>query len=228
MKEMLSIIIPCRNGVNYLAEAVDGINSQNMHTEIIVIDDGSNDETSKLAARLGCAIHSTPPIGQAHAKNIGLSLAKGEFVLFHDHDDVLRPGALPPLLKKLIEDTSLAGIMAQAKDFVSPELEEANAASLVPRQEPYYGFLGATLLRKQIFELCGNFAEEHMAGDTVDMLMRIQEAGLSILREPIIVMNRRLHLSNVGRSGKRKIVQLKEYAASLRQLRERERENSRR
>ncbi len=216
----LSVIIPCRNGTNYLAQAVAGIHAQEMQTEIIVVDDGSTDKTVDLAFSLGCAIRSIPASGQARAKNVGLALAKGDFVLFHDHDDVLRPKALCHLLSRLGEDSSLAGIMGLAKDFVSPELDEVAASNLLPRKKPYFGFLGATLFQRQAFEQCGGFAEEHLASDAVDMLVRIQAAGLRILREPIIVMDRRLHLSNIGRT-RGKVMQLKGYAASLRQQRKR-------
>lgn len=223
MELELSVIIPCRNGVNYLAEAVGGIRRQEVDAEILVVDDGSTDGTAELARSLGCIVHSIPPSGQPRAKNIGLGLAKGEFILFHDHDDVLRPGALGHLLARLRDDTSLAGVMAQAQDFVSPELDAQAAAGLLPRNAPYFGFLGATLFRRQVFELCDAFAEDHLASDAVDMLARIQAAGLVLLRDPVIAMDRRLHLSNVGRT-RGKIMQFKGYAASLRQLRERVRE----
>lgn len=215
----VSVIIPVRNGTNYLAEAVAGIHRQDIATEIIVVDDGSTDGTAALASSLATNVHSIPPSGQPAAKNVGLRLARGEFVLFHDHDDVLRPEALGHLLARLRDDTSLAGVMAQAKDFVSPELDAEAAAGLLPRSEPYFGFLGATLFRKGIFEICGDFSEEHIASDAVDMLARIQAAGLVLLREPFVAMNRRLHLSNVGRT-RGKAMQFKGYAACLRQLRE--------
>ena len=226
MPKPVSLIIAARNGTNYLAEAVAGISRQEVRVEVIVVDDGSTDSTAKLAASLGCTVHSIPPSGQPRAKNIGLGLAKGEFVLFHDHDDVLRPGALARLLATLKDDTSLAGVMAQAKDFVSPELDSAQASALAPRDEPYFGFLGATLFRRRIFDFSGVFAEDHLASDAVDMLARIQAAGLTLCRMPFIAMDRRLHLSNVGRT-RGKIMQFKGYAASLRQLRERERERER-
>lgn len=215
----ISVIIPCRNGTNYLAEAVAGIRGQDVAPEIIVVDDGSTDDTAGLARSLGCVVRAIPPSGQPRAKNIGLGLASGEFVLFHDHDDVLRPGALGRLLARLADDTSFCGVMAQAKDFVSPELDGAAAARLLPRDEPYFGFLGATLFRRDVFEACGGFSEEQLASDAVDMLARIQAAGQRMARELFIAMDRRLHLSNVGRT-RGQAMQFKGYAASLRRLRE--------
>jgi glycosyltransferase involved in cell wall biosynthesis len=58
LNNLISIIIPCRNGVNYLAEAVAEIHRQNAQMEIIVVDDGSTDNTAMLTATLGCKVIS--------------------------------------------------------------------------------------------------------------------------------------------------------------------------
>lgn len=214
---LISVIIPCWNGVNYLAEAIAGLKRQKVHMEIIVVDDGSTDATAELAASLGCTVCSIEHSGQPHAKNIGLSIAQGEFILFHDHDDVMRPHALDRLADVLQQKPSLTCVMAQAKDFISPELDELIKMTLEPRNKPYFGSHCTVLFRKAVFDTIGKFSEELIASDGVDIMARINAAGLTIGREPFIALDRRLHTTNCGRT-RGKIMQFHGYASSLRQL----------
>lgn len=78
MKNRISIIIPCRNGTNYLAEAIASVRRQGVEAEIIVVDDGSTDTTAELARSLGCTVQSISSSDQPYAKNVGLQLAQGE------------------------------------------------------------------------------------------------------------------------------------------------------
>ena len=51
MQTLISVIMPIKNGENYMEEAIDSIKKQNLDTEIIVIDDGSTDNTADLAKK---------------------------------------------------------------------------------------------------------------------------------------------------------------------------------
>lgn len=151
METLISVIIPCYNGVNYLAEAVAGIRRQNMKVEIIVVDDGSTDNTAELAGNLGCRVirHETKH-GPAAGKNTGLKMAEGNYILFHDHDDVLNEGALQCLYREIEEDNALQIVEAGLVDFISPELDETRKKALSPpyrhvlRTSDRYGTFPAT------------------------------------------------------------------------------------
>jgi glycosyltransferase involved in cell wall biosynthesis len=54
MGNLISVIIPCRNGENYLLEAIAGIQRQNVLAEIIVVYNGSTDKTVRIAKMTGC------------------------------------------------------------------------------------------------------------------------------------------------------------------------------
>lgn len=201
MSEQLSVIIPCRNGSNYLAEAVAGIRRQNMPSEIIVVDDGSTDATAILANDLGCAVTSIPHSGLSAARNVGFAQAQGPFILFHDHDDVMREGALHRLHAEFQQNGELQIAMAQAMDFISPELAEADKRVLVPRTEPYYGLLsGAVLIRREVFDIIDAFTEDLATGQTMDFLFRAEKAGICIGKTGFIAVDRRLHATNMGRT----------------------------
>ena len=100
MKKLISVIIPVKNGSNYLREAIDSLKKQDVPVQIIVVDDGSTDDTAAIASGCGCEVVSHPFCkGQVAAKNTGLAVASGEFVMFMDHDDVIhrmRKGCISP------------------------------------------------------------------------------------------------------------------------------------
>lgn len=101
---LISVIIPCYNGSKYLPEAITSLRQQGMEIEIIVIDDGSTDGTAKIAKSLGCIVRTIPNSGAATARNTGLKLATGDFILFQDHDDLMKKGALANLLAPFRRD----------------------------------------------------------------------------------------------------------------------------
>lgn len=99
----LSVIIPAYNTAKYLRECVGSVKFGD-EVEIIIIDDGSTDGITAalcdaLAASTPCAkvIH-TENRGLGAARNLGLSLAVGDYVLFLDSDDLLADGATEALL----------------------------------------------------------------------------------------------------------------------------------
>lgn len=210
----VSIIMACYNGANYLAEAFAGLRAQGPGLEVLVIDDASTDASPELARSLGASVHCIPHSGQARARNFGLALAQGHFIMFHDQDDVLHPDSLPRMLGALSEAPALPAVMAQAQDFLSPELSGGECARLRPRQAPYFGYLGATLFRKEALLALGGFSEALRAGEAADLLLRIQASGPAPGRLPFVAMRRRIHGNNASRLMRGQ--QFAEYASSLR------------
>ncbi len=216
MNSLISIIIPVRNGSNYISEALKNIKSQNANIEIIVVDDASNDDTSKIAEKFGCVIlKHTICKGPTAAKNTALKVAKGNFIMFHDHDDVMNSGALLKMSEALQEDQKAFAVMAQMKDFFSPELSEAEKKKITIRADSYYGlFSGSVLIRREVFDIIGLFNESLKAGDNIDWNSRMSQNNLMIKRLNFISANRRIHNSNFGLSNKE--TEFKDYASILR------------
>ena len=87
----LSIIIPVYNAERYLAEAIESVLSQkNVDSEIIVIDDGSTDSTAEIVSRYPSVEYVYKSNGgAASARNLGVSLAHGNYIMYLDADDYL-------------------------------------------------------------------------------------------------------------------------------------------
>lgn len=206
MKPALSVVIPCRNGTNYLAEAVASIREQELDAEIeiIVVDDGSTDATAELARSLGCEVISIPHAGLSAARNRGLERAAGACVLFLDHDDRLRPGALQALLAAFDAEPAAGIVQARARDFVSPEIAEEERRKISLRPEPYHGLMsGAMLFRHAVFARVKGFDEARATAQTMDFLQQAQGAGIAMYKIDTVTVDRRLHLTNMGRTMQR-------------------------
>lgn len=92
----ISVIVPAYNVEAYVGAALDSLLAQSVpFHEIIVIDDGSTDATSAVLARYhglpGVRIERVANGGLGRARNLGITLASGEFVYFFDSDDLLVP-----------------------------------------------------------------------------------------------------------------------------------------
>src|SRR5262249_51410620 len=93
---LVSIIIPCYNQAHFLGEAIESVLAQShSHHEIVVIDDGSTDNTRAVAGRYpGIRYIRQVNCGLSAARNTGLRCSQGDYIVFLDADDRLFPQAL--------------------------------------------------------------------------------------------------------------------------------------
>ena len=89
----ISVILPVRDGVRFVVEAVESVLAQGIAVEIIAVDDGSTDDTAERLSALpavrilqgGTALKG---IGPAAARNLALAEARAPLIGFIDHDDL--------------------------------------------------------------------------------------------------------------------------------------------
>lgn len=95
MTALVSIIVPCYNAERWLAQTLESALAQTWpEKEIIVINDGSRDDSLAVARRFeprGVTVADQPNRGASAARNHGLRLARGDFIQFLDADDLLAP-----------------------------------------------------------------------------------------------------------------------------------------
>jgi len=85
----VSVVIPAYNAAATIAECMEALNKQSLprdEYEVIVVDDGSTDETAKIAADYGARVLKQANSGPAAARNRGIAAARGEIILFTDSD----------------------------------------------------------------------------------------------------------------------------------------------
>ncbi|MBQ3640955.1 glycosyltransferase family 2 protein [bacterium] len=214
MNDLISVIIPVKNGSNYIKEAIEGIKSQNMNVEIIVVDDCSNDNTVEIAQTYGCIVikHETSK-GQVAGKNSGLKVAGGKYILFHDHDDIMKDGALKKLYDEYEPD--VMAVEAKVQDWYSPDLSEQEKTKTPIKIEPYWGlFTGAILIKKEVFDTIGFFNESVHSGEIIEWQSKMDANGFKIKKINFVSTKRRIHSTNFGKTNQ--TTEFKNYAAILR------------
>ena len=216
MKPSLSVIIPAYQAEKYIEQAVASVRQQNWsgELEIIVIDDGSSDNTAVVAETLDVKVIRKAQGGAASARNMGLRTAAGDLILLLDADDMLIPGSLDAMYDALADQLTQA-VFTMAEDFISPELTDQQKAELKPRTAAYAGVLpGCSLIRRSVFETIGLFDDTMRSGETVAWQMKLRDAGIKTVQIPTVTLRRRLHLTNTGRLHQKQ--EMANYAALLR------------
>lgn len=107
-KPLVSVIMPVYNGAKYIKQAVDSVYNQDVPLELIVIDDGSTDETKAVLRRYMKRsdfryLFNEKNMGAAGSRNRGVKEASGEYVAFLDADDWWENGKLAEQIRVMEE-----------------------------------------------------------------------------------------------------------------------------
>jgi len=198
----VSVVIPVRNGVKYLGEAIESVLRQGLpNIELIVVDNGSTDGSRAVAESFGSPVRliDEPERGAAHARNTGVRLAQGEYLAFLDADDVWAPGKLDRQLNELEARKDLDMVFTYGENFLSPELTETQccAVSFLPGVGPFIHPV-AMLARRASFLRAGPLPAlregEFIAWYGMALAMGIRSEVI-----PEALVYRRVHLANSTR-----------------------------
>jgi len=193
----VSVVIPVRDGARYLREAVASVQAQTAgDPELIVVDDGSTDDTPDLLRAMEPAVRwvRQEAAGVAAAVNRGVELSRGAFLAFLDADDVWLPQNLELQLALLAREPAVDICFGHVRQFHSPDLSAEERAAIACPPDPMPGLSkGTMLVRRESFERVGAFSTEWRVGDFIDWSARARELGLASALLPDVVMLRRLH-----------------------------------
>ncbi|MET4579152.1 glycosyltransferase family 2 protein [Ottowia thiooxydans] len=199
---LVSIIITCFNRQTYIAQAIESALNQTMlHHEIIVIDDGSTDDSAKVVQAYGNRVqyfhqHNQ---GASKAKNVGVERACGEYISFLDSDDFWPSDKLQIQLKHFTQSPAVDILHGYAQQFVDADLTPEEKAQLFCPPEPMAAPVSGTLLvRKEVFKRVGGFREDLLVGIDIEWHLRAKSMGLRIETLPDILLHRRIHKTNSG------------------------------
>jgi glycosyltransferase involved in cell wall biosynthesis len=121
MQALVSVVIPNYNNGQYLAEAISSVMSQTYkNIEIIVIDDGSTDDSNEILESFGSKILliKQKNQGAASARNQGIRSAKGDYIAFLDSDDIWKPNKVELQVSK-IQSSEHGFVYCSLQEFFS-------------------------------------------------------------------------------------------------------------
>lgn len=192
----ISVIIPVYNGERYLAEAVASIRAQNYaQMEIIIVNDGSTDDTAAVVHDLGNDIRYfyQSNAGPSAARNRGLLEAQGELIAFLDADDIWVPGKLEcqaDYLSTHSETDIVQGLSQQFRMVLHGKTMTHEFMDRVWSPKP-----DSALFRRQVFDRVGSFDVQMHRGEDLDWFYRARELGvhIAVLKEISIYYRRHVH-----------------------------------
>lgn len=188
---MISVIIPVYNHAAFVGDAVASVLSQTRPAELLVVDDGSEDDSAARAEAAGARVLRLPHRGVSVALNAGIAATSQPLLAFLDADDVWVPGKLERQLEQLGD-----------RDAVFGWVEEFSTLNVRCRTMPAY-LKGTMLIRREAMERVGEFDPQWVSGDFVDWFARAQDAGLRYTMLTDVVLRRRIHGSNLAGSRQR-------------------------
>ena len=207
-QELVSVIIPCYNHAHFLGEAISSVINQTYpHIEIIVVDDGSTDDTAQVAkAYSNIRYVRQDNFGLSRARNVGLSHSKGLYVVFLDADDCLFPDAIDIGFRALASrnDCALAfGFfvnigLSQSMGTISPD-QNYNYKELLQRN--FIGNPGSVLYHRWVFTEIGEFDEANSPAADYDLYLRVARQ-FPILCHHQLVVRYRKHGANMSNNSR--------------------------
>jgi glycosyltransferase involved in cell wall biosynthesis len=206
---LVTVVIPCYNQAHFLGEAIESVLSQSYHHfELIVVDDGSTDETSEVASGYErVRLIRQENRGLAGARNTGIRHSGGEFLVFLDADDRLLPGALEAGLR-CFEAHPECALVAGHSNLIRADGSFLKVLKHEPLDEdPYVAMLekchiappASAMYRRSAFEAVGGFRSGVDASADYDMYLRIARR-FPIERYDEAVAEYRMHGENMIRN----------------------------
>ncbi len=223
----ISVIIPVYNTEKYIAEAIESVLNQSVKSmEIIIVDDGSTDNSVKEIRKFGSKVKliKQENKGAAAARNLGVEMSTGTYLSFVDADDLWTSNHLDILLNAFDEDPELEMALGFVEQFVSPELADSYNHLIRDDLQILPGYhAGSMLIKKSSFKRVGNLKESLQLAEFIDWFARAKELNINTKMVNTVVYKRRLHITNQGVLKKE---HLKDYTLVLKEALKRKRENN--
>lgn len=186
MSALVSIITPTYNSAKYIAETILSVQNQTYSTwEMIIVDDGSVDETENIIKSISAHdkriqfIKLNQNFGPAIARNKGIEKAQGDYMTFLDADDIWFPGFIENSIRT-IEETGIHFVFSSYKRS-NEELEFVYSDFIVPQKVTY-----SDILKTNSISCLTAFIDiKSLSKKTMPIIRKRQDMGLwlSYLKE---------------------------------------------
>ena len=181
---LISIIIPCYNDAQYIEQSLkSALNQTYPYKEVIVVDDGSNQETKAVLKKIESKITrliTQENQGQSTARNVGINAAKGDFILVLDSDDYFEPSFCEEAVAVFSTDTSIKIVTCHATLLFPDNRKEV----FIPKGGDIKNFmftncaLGTSMFKKEDWLMCGGYDESMRSGfEDWEFFIRLLKSG---------------------------------------------------
>lgn len=214
MTPLISVVMPVQDGARWLAEAVTSIQQQSLaEFELLIVDDGSADESARIATAFAKAdprIRVVPQarLGLVTALNRGLTEARGALIARLDADDRAHPQRLARQREYLAAHTEigLLGTWADKIDAggrvigaLKPAASPHELMQLLPRTNPFVH--SSVMMRKQVLENAGYYRPAFQGAEDYDLWLRLSELT-TVANLPERLLQYRVHSESVSQTAR--------------------------
>jgi len=185
---MVSIIIPVYNGEHYIAEAIDSLLKQTYNEiEIIVVDDGSEDNTAGIVKSFSQVIYiHQDNQGVSASRNLGMSVAGGDYIAFLDADDLYTPKKVEKQVDVLINNPDIDVVYNDGieTDKNKRTLNILKSEYVFENQADFVAFLlfrqivpvpASIMIRKKCINENVFYSREYVQAEDYDFILRLAE-----------------------------------------------------
>lgn len=197
----VSVLIPVYNGSKYISAAIESVLAQTFKDiEIIVIDDGSLDETAAIVKRYEHVryIYQNHS-GVSAARNRALKEARAELISFLDSDDLILPTKIEKQLAYLDEYPECEIVFCPYQNFSSLRVEDMTQRQRQIMREENIICLAGALIRASLFERWGKFSLKRNYGEDTEWLTGVKIGGVNMshsIEDKLYL--RRIHNENLS------------------------------
>jgi glycosyltransferase involved in cell wall biosynthesis len=213
----ISVVIPAYNAAQFIRETLDSVLNQTLPAdEVLVIDDGSTDETASIAESYGSAVRvfRRPNSKQSVSRNFGVQEAKSEWIAFNDADDIWESNKLERQMAELSRhpeaDLCYTGRILLVQNGrtakLGPVIHVPPAEGIRKSLFRKTTFLpSSVIIRKSAFLAVGGFDPHFELGQDWELWLRLLRAGtkFAACTEPLVQY--RIHPSSVSRNAMRSL-----------------------
>ena len=215
MSPRVSVLIPCYNAAQYLEAALNSVLAQTYTDyEIIVVDDGSTDDTAQVAARYPQVRY----IRQEHrgvsaARNTALAQAQGRLIAYLDADDLWLPDKLEKQVNYLNSHPDCQVVYTQVQNFFDgdPDTMSQRQRQLLNANTDQN--VASACIRRELYDVHGMYREDLSYGEDTHWVLRVCAAGVDMKHYiPEKLYRRRIHDRNISlrheKTGQKEILSL--------------------
>jgi len=178
---LVSVIIPTHNYGHFISEAIDSVLKQTQQSVIIVVDDGSTDDTKKIVDQHKniCYVKLNRRCGTSKATNVGVRRTETPYFLCLGADDKLHPFYIKLTLKKMLKDPRIGLVFTACRTFGA----SSKIYSTRKLHHKYSvlkgtgGQLGAALTRREAYDSVGGYDESLNFFEDFDFAIRLSLKG---------------------------------------------------